>query len=389
MKLSMSISAGKVAGHRHDVEQEYREGLGNVVKDRTPLNQVLIDVPLEDAYAQEFGDALDAYNAALDAKGHSERRIDSYLDKISASKQEKASYEMVVQLGNMDTNSADVPANRLLSETIYRDFLTEMQKQLPNFRVYLAAVHVDEATPHLHVAYVPVSHGNKRGLSTKNSLRGAMREMGYTDIRDLNQRMFEILEDVSLRHGVTRVDMACSRKHLDVRDFKAMQRELQADQYPYKNDPRLVQMLTEQQDIIESMGDALEKQNAALESVEKFNSPVHPLAFRRAVEQALATFHDLYPTYKPVRERIAALKASLDAVPSLWRDRIINPISDKLRAERAGVVRDTHKEGIEPSKTPSLADEAREVRGSALALGGVGVSSPSPSHLKGGEGQVR
>lgn len=38
---------------------------------------------------------------------------------------------------------------------------------------------MDEASPHLHLDYVPVAHGYSRGLSTRNSLDKAMKEMGF------------------------------------------------------------------------------------------------------------------------------------------------------------------------------------------------------------------
>ena len=38
---------------------------------------------------------------------------------------------------------------------------------------------MDEASPHLHLDYVPVAHGYSRGLETRNSLDKAMKQMGF------------------------------------------------------------------------------------------------------------------------------------------------------------------------------------------------------------------
>ena len=39
----------------------------------------------------------------------------------------------------------------------------------PNFYVFNAVLHMDEATPHLHIDYIPVGH-YKRGQDTQNGI---------------------------------------------------------------------------------------------------------------------------------------------------------------------------------------------------------------------------
>lgn len=53
------------------------------------------------------------------------------------------------------------------------------QERNPNLRVFNAVMHLDEETPHLHIDYVPFSTGNKRGLETKVSLKGALKAQGF------------------------------------------------------------------------------------------------------------------------------------------------------------------------------------------------------------------
>lgn len=330
MKQSMSISAGKRAGHKHNVEEEYRRGLANVVPERTELNQVLIDISLEQIYESEFGDALAEYNAKQVAKGHAERAIKNYLEKISGSKQEKPAYELVLQLGNRDTNSAADEVNRLGSGQIYREWLAWFQRELPQFVVHQAVIHNDEATPHLHVAYVPVSTGNKRGLRVKNSLSGAMKQMGYTDIRSVNSKMFEQFEVIAARHGIERVDMGCDRAHLDVRDFKQMQAEIEAGrEYPYRNDPELIKLLDEQVKVHEEL--ANETKEKVLVPLENLTSRITPLSIfsvAKELKEICQAANALYEHHNQVATRG---RSFLAAVPAFWRDHIINPITDKLR----------------------------------------------------------
>lgn len=336
MQQSMSISVGKVAGHAHMVEVEYRQGLDNVDPSRTELNRVLRDVPLEQLYRETFGAAVDEYNRKQVEKGHPERQIGDYLEKLRSGKQEKPSYEMVVQIGSRDTNPASDEACRFGSGLVYEDFLEEFERRFPQLRVYQAAVHVDEATPHLHVAYVPVSEGNRRGLGTKNSLRGALRQMGFSDVRELNAAMFEVLEEVCARRGIERLDMGCNRAHLSVRDFKAMQAELEAEEaYPYRNDPRLVQLVVAQQEQIEQLSETCEELTASVESLVRHDPRPWNLStlrdlFAEIGEQA-ARVRGVLEGARALAERA---RECIEAVPQLWRDRIINPVTDRLRRER-------------------------------------------------------
>lgn len=47
-----------------------------------------------------------------------------------------------------------------------------------NFHVFNAVLHMDEATPHLHIDYIPIRH-YKRGVDTQNGIAQALKEMGY------------------------------------------------------------------------------------------------------------------------------------------------------------------------------------------------------------------
>lgn len=329
MRQSMSVSSGQLAGHKHNVEEEYRKGLANVVEERTHLNQVIIDIPLAELYEREFSAAVEEYNEGKRA----DRQIGNYLEKIQSSKQEKPAYEMVVQIGNRDTNSAADEVNRLASGQIYREFLVRFEQEFPQLKVHQAVIHNDEATPHLHVAYVPVSTGNKRGLSVKNSMRGALKQMGVKDVRELNERLFKTLEQVAEKYGVQRLEMGCTRAHLSVRDFKQMQAEIESEKYPYKNDPKLLELLDEQVKQYEQL---------VQETHEQLVIPLENLANKQP------RLRDIYSNHRELQEISRAAnalherssgtasraKAFLAAVPSLWRDYIINPITDKLKELR-------------------------------------------------------
>ena len=43
-------------------------------------------------------------------------------------------------------------------------------------------LHMDEATPHLHVDFVPVAPGQSRGLSTRVSMKQALKQQGFESL---------------------------------------------------------------------------------------------------------------------------------------------------------------------------------------------------------------
>ena len=190
-------------------------------------NVICRNIPIQDAYNQIFGKALSEYNQRqIDVK-HPERQIKNYYDHISRSKQEKTFYEFVVAFGNMNDKDTEIypVLQRCLDE-----YITNFDERNPNFKVFQKIVHLDEkGIDHAHLNFIPVSTHNKRGLSVKNSFRGALKEMGYTgktaflDWRQSEEKyMAEILE----RHGLEFERGSGRDEHLNVRQYQAEAREI-------------------------------------------------------------------------------------------------------------------------------------------------------------------
>ena len=206
-----SVAADSIHSSEHNLDIDgYRKSLKNVDYSRTHLNEIFIAKGLRDLYDECFGDAVKAYN---DTQKRSDRKIKDYYDKISKSKQEKLAYEIVIQLGDRDNNPAkDMDERQREAMTlIYKDYLDRFQERWGHvLRVFEAAVHYDEATPHMHIAYVPVAHNTgKKGLSIKNSQRQAMQELGYYvgsvgERTDFYHDAQDMLTEVMLDHGLTR-----------------------------------------------------------------------------------------------------------------------------------------------------------------------------------------
>lgn len=326
MKQTMSISKGEVASHAHNFDLEHRAKLDNVDASRSSENVVICDTRIREFYAETFGAAMEAYNEKQVAAGHPERQIRDYYEKLCHGKQERPMNEMVVQIGNRDTMPADDADCRAVSREILKEFADRFKKKYPNFRVAQAVIHMDEATPHLHMVYVPVTHKNKRGMETRVSLRGALRASGFTDVRDWNAEVFKLLESVSQEHGIERLDGRSSgRWRMSVREFKAAINE---PDYPYRNDPELLCLLDEQQALLEECHETVTQMGESLEEFAEAKISVSQMGALRAMQgRAQAVCRDTKTWRDGLRAAVDAFAAFLDAVPELWREHVVNPIS--------------------------------------------------------------
>ena len=90
-----------------------------------------------------------------------------------------------------------------------------------------AYIHNDEATPHMHIDYVPVATYSK-GLKTRVSNDKALNQMGYKTWNDWKDSQMACLENLVREKGYDREYMNNSNRHIaDVEKFKRVQKEVE------------------------------------------------------------------------------------------------------------------------------------------------------------------
>lgn len=202
MKYTGSISRGETA-EKHNTRECYKDEEHtpeNIVTSRTPENVTLVNRSLEDVYQERFGEALEAYNAKQVEKRHPERQIPDYLAKVREDKKLHPMYEFVVQVGNKDERPDAETA-----KAIYKEWLDGFSFRYgAQFAIKQAIIHMDEATPHMHVEVVPCAE-SKRGLAVQNSMNKAVKQAGFDDYKAMLAGWDEILTEVMEKHGIERV----------------------------------------------------------------------------------------------------------------------------------------------------------------------------------------
>lgn len=178
-KLSISFTLGKASmPHEANIEHNNREFIANNVnKSKISENVTYIKQDVQQAYQQLFGESLAEYNSKQTRR---DRIIPDYFKHISKSKREEAFYEIIVQFG--DSKTAPCRShNGKITQVMLDEYMKSFQKRNPNLHVFNAVLHMDEASPHLHINFVPFyTQGRKNSLSKGVSMKAALNEQGFT-----------------------------------------------------------------------------------------------------------------------------------------------------------------------------------------------------------------
>ena len=223
MKRTISAMRGKgsLTHNRRDFIAE------NVDSSRTPLNVEYRNEDIRTVYHELFDDALAHYN---EKQTRRDRVIDDYYEKIRTGKQEKPFEELIIQIGNKDDMNAS-SENGQLARQMLDEYMQSFQQRNPTLRVFSAHLHMDEATTHLHIDFIPFTTGSKRGLETRVSLKKALEALGFaggtkshTELNQWIESEKQALASIMARHDIEWEQKGTHEEHLSVLDYKKQER---------------------------------------------------------------------------------------------------------------------------------------------------------------------
>lgn len=223
MKRTISAMRGKgsLSHNRRDFIAE------NVDSSRTPLNVEYRNEDIRAVYHELFDNALARYNEKQTRK---DRVIDDYYEKIRTGKQEKLFEELIIQIGNKDDMNAS-SENGQLARQMLDEYMQSFQQRNPTLRVFSAHLHMDEATPHLHIDFIPFTTGSKRGLETRVSLKKALEALGFaggtkshTELNQWIEAEKQAIASIMAQHDIEWEQKGTHEEHLSVLDYKKQER---------------------------------------------------------------------------------------------------------------------------------------------------------------------
>ena len=223
MKRTISAEVGK--GSVNHNSRKFKAA--NVDPERTYLNIDYCNEPIKQVYHKLFDEALERYNAK---QTRSDRQIDDYYEKIRTGKQEKPFHELVIQIGNKDDTGAGTEIGEQAKAAL-DEYFQGFRQRNPNLYVFSAHLHMDEATPHIHIDFVPFVTGSTRGLDTRVSLKKALDAQGFRggtrDATEWNQWVQSEKEQLALvmeRYGFEWEHLGTHEQHLSVIEYKKKER---------------------------------------------------------------------------------------------------------------------------------------------------------------------
>ena len=362
MKRTISAMVGK-GSLNHNSREFYAS---NVDPNRSHLNIEFCHEDIRTVYHELFDDAQERFNAK---QTRNDRRIEDYYEKICSSKQEKPFHEIVLQIGNKD----DTGINTELAETAKKcltEYAKGFQARNSTLRVFWSYLHMDEATPHIHIDFVPYITGSKRGMDTRVSLKQALAQLGFkggtrsaTEWNQWAQNEKQALAEIMLEHGIEWEQLGTHEEHLSVLDYKKQERA--------KEVRALDTTIAEKQaqvDKIEQMLQSVQQQVVDLDGIE--NVSVKKALLSDKVTLPRSDFENLlsaakqYVVYRRQEDRLQGLLDAANAkikrmegIVSELKQRVTALVSDLSNVEF------WHKQELDKIKS-----ESREVRCENLML---------------------
>ena len=271
----------------------------NVDKTRSADNVEFCQEDIKQVYHKLFDEARERYNAKQKRK---DRMIDDYYEKIRRGKQEKLFHEVIFQIGNKDDMNAR-SEDGVLAKKILTEFMNEFQARNPNLYVFSAHLHMDEETPHIHIDFVPVITGSKRGLDTRVSLKGALAEQGFeggtrgaTEWNQWIESEKKELAAVMERYGVEWLQKGTHNKHLSVLDYEKQERA--------KEVAELDSQLAQSEQALQTASKMVDSQLARAEELAEMGD-----MFQRRNEEIKADNAELEKTYVDTKQSYNSLSA--------------------------------------------------------------------------------
>ena len=219
VSLKKSTTKTNIDHNNRTMSDKEKERNSHIDYERSDENKYLIQEDIRDLYEREFGEALENYNAK---QRRADRKIKSYYKHIEASKKTSTQQEMIIQIGDKDDFSNN--ENREIANTILEEWFHDFEKRNPNLKVYNAVIHNDEASPHMHLNFVPVASGYKRGLEKQVAFDRAIIQQDSTlnktrPFEDWREKEVQLLEQKLLERGIER-KIVGTNKYKDVNEYK-------------------------------------------------------------------------------------------------------------------------------------------------------------------------
>lgn len=305
-RISMPQGKGSQMHNEREYEKYGKPIPDNIDISKSSENITLVNKDLKDAYREIFSEALEKYNAK---QKRADRKIEDYYDHIKKSKNgEKLFYEDVVQWGSKDDFTSSETRERAKEALV--KYVEGFEERNPNLKLIGAYVHMDEASPHLHLDYVPVATGYSRGLEKRNSLDKAMKQMGFQPEQESRKNNATKLWKENERSIFGEI---CRNMGLEVEaERKSERKSLTVDEYKKARDEMISEIKQEKEAIVAEI-EPLRELKTGIDDIDSTGKTIMPgvVALKK---KDLDTIKEQAKTYTANRAEIGELRERSAAV---------------------------------------------------------------------------
>lgn len=337
MGKTISTHNGSSAHRDHNIRNPKATDLqGHIDKALSGQNEILLDEKPREAYKRIFGEALERYNAK---QTRPDREIRDYYNHICKDEKKHPVYEMIVQIGDRNDTGIDAPVER----ECLKEFFEGWKERNPNLECIGAYIHADESegTLHMHLDYIPVATGYKRGLEVQNGLVKALELQGFKKDKEhpktaqiqWEARENAVLESICNSHGIEVVHPERDKKkHLDTEIYKA-----QSDLENAREELEIIQDVTDKTFELKAIYE--EEASKAQDAFNIIDQETSILEVSKSIlERDIKDLEQKKGELEALIEQKAKLEQEL---PSLQEK--INDAEDELEAVRIAIKREISK----------------------------------------------
>lgn len=195
---------------------------------------------------------------------------------------------------------------------------------------------MDEATPHLHLDYIPVAHGYKTKMHTRNSLTKALQEMGIesavskndTETMHWQQREREYLIEMCRERGLEVEIIVEKRDNYTIPEYKAARQtadELTAELEILNAEKKEAESIIA--DVNVQVSESVELVAESKHQLEEINSQIvdkekEYAAYEKKIDTLLAA-------ERPVKRELALIRQDIKQLPTILGGEPYFKISEK------------------------------------------------------------
>ena len=247
-----------------------------------------------------------------------------------------------------------------LAVKVLNGYVKDFQKRNPTLRVFSCYLHQDEATPHLHIDFIPYVTGWKgKGMDTRVSLKQSLKSLGFqggnkhdTELNQWINHEKEVLAEIAKQYGIEWEQKGTHEEHLDVYNFKKKERkkevqklEQEKESLTVENEELTAQIAESRVDIQALKDDKEQAIKAKQEAEQKAGNAEKELKSLEERREQLQTIMDNvskeikeYGTVKTLLPEAGTLERAVT-----YRDKKIKPLFIQLKNKVAAMVAQVKK----------------------------------------------